>query len=272
MRVVVGEHEPGVWNFDMRVIDLDGWGDEDEVNLMALEGRNLAELVESVGCACVVGRHVVGIVHSELVRRHCGIGFVVLRYVEIARYNCGLFANNLLNLLHDELCTLPSSRYANVVEMRIDCHEDFASLLVFELCITRYAFEGCVPTLRTWNLRRFAQPEIAFLQNLELVFEEEDRRVFSLRRTIGPPYSNVVVLGHEGKQILELSVQNFLHSHDIDVVPLNVVGHSVLSNIPTIAGLIVAIVLQANVERAPTKFSRLLLLGRKTHHWHDKCE
>ena len=62
MRVVVGEQGFGIGNLNMRVVDANGGGDEDEVYLRALEGRKLTELMPGVGGACVVGRHVVSIV------------------------------------------------------------------------------------------------------------------------------------------------------------------------------------------------------------------
>lgn len=61
MRVVVGEHVLKVRYLDVAAVDFDVWGDEDEVNLLALERRDLAELVPGVGRARVVGRHVVNI-------------------------------------------------------------------------------------------------------------------------------------------------------------------------------------------------------------------
>ena len=202
----------------MRVVHPDGWRDEDEVNLLALEWRNLAEIVIGVDGSSVVGRHMIGVVHLELVGRHCGIGFVVFCDIEVASYYCRLLSDDFLNLLHDELSAFPSCSYAHVVEVRIDGHEDFARFLVLKFCITGNTFEGSVPTYGTRHFRRLAQPEVSFLQNLEPVLEEEDRRVLSGLFTIVAPYPNIVVFGHTGKQVLELSMQNFLHTDDIDFV------------------------------------------------------
>ena len=61
MGVMVGGQSLGVGNLNMRVIHLNAWRDEDEVNLLALERRDVAEVMESIGGAGVVGRQVVGI-------------------------------------------------------------------------------------------------------------------------------------------------------------------------------------------------------------------
>ena len=252
MWVVVGEHVLEVGYLDMRAIDADVGCDEDEVNLLAFERRKLAELMPSVGGTRVIGRHVIGIIHFERVSSHRGICLVILRDIEVARNYRWLVANNLLNLLHDELGALPSSRDTYVVEVRIDGHEDLARLLVFELGIAGNTFQGCVPTLRARHIWRFAQPEITFLEDLELIFQEENRRVFSTLFTIVTPYPNIVVFRQTGKQVLELNMENLLHTHDFDVIPLDVIGNSVLSNAPSKAGSLVTIVLQTDVEGAPS--------------------
>lgn len=61
MGVVVGGQSLGVGNLNMRVIHLNAWRDEDEVNLLALERRDVAEVMESIGGAGMIGRHVVSI-------------------------------------------------------------------------------------------------------------------------------------------------------------------------------------------------------------------
>ena len=248
----------------MGVVHLDGWGDEDEVNLLALEWRNLAEIVIGIDGSCVIGRHVIGIVHLELVAYHCCVSFVVFCNVEVASHDGRLLAHDVLYLLHDELGAFPASCYANVVEVCVDSHEYLARLLVFKFRIACHTLDGCVPTLRAWNFRRFAQPEVAFLQDFKLVFEEEDWRVLTLRLAICSPHPNIIIFGQTLKQVLELTMQNLLHTNDVDVLFLNVISNSVLANTPAKAGLLVAIVLQTNVESSPTKLCCLLLFGRKT--------
>lgn len=252
MWVVVGQHVLEVGYLNMRAIDADVGCDEDEVNLLAFEWRKLAELMPSVGGTRVIGRHVIGIIHFERVSSHRGICLVILRDVEVARYNGRLIAHNLLNLLHDELGTLTTSLDANMVEVCVDSHEDLARLLVLELGIAGNTLYCCVPTLRARHIGRFAQPEITFLEDLELIFQEEDRRVFSTLFTIVTPYPNIVVFRQTGKQVLELNMENLLHTHDFDVILFNIIGNSVLSNAPSKAGSLVAIVLETDVEGAPS--------------------
>ena len=250
MWVVVGEHVLEVGYLNMRAIDADGRCDEDEINLLAFEWRKLAELMPSVGRSRMIGRHVIGIIHFERVSSHRGICLVILRDVEVARYNGRLIAHNLLNLLHDELGALTTSLDANVVEVRVDSHEDLARLLVLEFGIAGNTLYCCVPTLRARHIWRFAQPEITFLEDLELIFQEENRRVFSTLFAIVTPHPNIVVFRQTGKQVLELNMEN-----------LNVIGNSVLSNAPSKAGSLVAIVLQTDVEGAPSYLTFLCVCG-----------
>ena len=65
MGIVVGEQGLGSWFFDVGLLDFDGWGDEDEVYLLALVGRKLAELVPCVGHTRVIGCLVVRVTQFD---------------------------------------------------------------------------------------------------------------------------------------------------------------------------------------------------------------
>ena len=98
-------------------------------------GRKLAELVPGVGGASVVGRHVVSIEELAVYQfpiylfasKHRRVCLIVLGDVEVACYHGRLLPHYLLYLSHDELCTLSTSSHTNVVEVCVDCHEDFTS-------------------------------------------------------------------------------------------------------------------------------------------------
>ena len=79
------------------------------------------------------------------------------------------------------------------------------------------------------------------------------------------PYPNVIVFGQTLEQILELGMQNFLHTNNIDVTGLDVISNSIFSNAPTIACFFISVILQSDVESSPTQLCRFLLLNRKGH-------
>ena len=81
-----------------------------------------------------------------------------------------------------------------MVEVRIDSHENLTGSLILELRIASNALEGGVPSHRARHIGGLAQPEITLLQDLELLFEEEDWAVLSLRCAIGAPHPYIIVL------------------------------------------------------------------------------
>ena len=58
---MVGEHCLGVRLLNVGMIDTNVGSDEDEVYLLALQGRNVAEIMVCVSGACMIGRHMIGI-------------------------------------------------------------------------------------------------------------------------------------------------------------------------------------------------------------------
>ncbi len=58
---MVGEHRLGVRLLNVRMVDADVGGDEDEVYLLTLQRRNVAEIMVCVSGACMIGRHMIGI-------------------------------------------------------------------------------------------------------------------------------------------------------------------------------------------------------------------
>jgi hypothetical protein len=47
-------------------------------------------------------------------------------------------------------------------------------------------------------------------------------------------------------------MENFLKTNNVNVVPGDIVSHAVSSDAPSVAGLFIAIVLQADIESTPT--------------------
>ena len=61
MGIMVGEQGIRIGHLDVRVIDADGRRDEDEVNLLAFQRRDVAESMPGISGASMIGCHVVGV-------------------------------------------------------------------------------------------------------------------------------------------------------------------------------------------------------------------
>ena len=152
MGIVVGKLTVLVLLLDMGMRNLDVGSDKYEVYLLHSVGRNLAERMPRACSSRAVVRHVVGVVHLELICYHSGISLIALGYIEVASNDSRLVPYYLLNLTHDKFGTLAAGYFADVVEVGIHGHKDLTRLLILQFYPTGYTLQSSIPSLGTHHI------------------------------------------------------------------------------------------------------------------------
>ena len=119
----------------MRMLDANRRRDKYEVYLVTLQGLYATEVVEGEAGACMLGCHVISIVHFECVRGHGCISFIVFCDVEVACHNGRTVAYYFLYLSHDEFSTFLARSYTDMVKVCVNTHEYLAAGFVFKFYI-----------------------------------------------------------------------------------------------------------------------------------------
>ena len=114
MGIVVGKLTILILPLDMGMRHLNIGSDKDKVYLLHFVGRNLTERMPRASSTCVIVRHVVGIVHLELIRYHSGISFIALGHIEVACNHSRLVSHYLLNFPHDKFGAFATGHFTHV--------------------------------------------------------------------------------------------------------------------------------------------------------------
>ena len=145
MGIMIREYRLWIGRLNMGMQHLDIRGEEYKINLLGLLSRNTAEIMIGEIHACSVVRHMISIIHPELIGYHSSISLILLSNIEVTRYDSGITAYNLLDLAHNQPGTLTASRFAYMVKVRIYRHEYPVCLPVLELDPAGNTLQGSIP-------------------------------------------------------------------------------------------------------------------------------
>ena len=93
---------------------------------------------------------------------------------------------------------------------------------------------GCVPA-QARLLRRFAQPEVAVVEELEFVFLVENRLVLATAFAVVAPDADVIVTIKVFEHVLELYPQHLLCPEEVGSHEVHLVAHHLATLLPLVA-------------------------------------
>jgi len=93
---------------------------------------------------------------------------------------------------------------------------------------------GCVPA-QTWLLRRFAQPEVAVVEELDFVFFVEDRLKLAALFAVVTPNADVVVAVEAFEHVLKLTPQHLLCPEEVGGHEVDLVANHLAAFLPLVA-------------------------------------
>ena len=150
-----------------------------------------------------------------------GIHIAMLIDIEITCDHKWCIATHFLYLLQEKACALHSCFLTLMIKVEIEDVEFPLGGLVLQICPCTDAWQGCVPSLGTNHIGSFGEPECAMIDTPYTALLVENGGILALGSTIVTTNTNVVIILQTLAQILQLSVQDFLHGQ---YIPRFIVG------------------------------------------------
>jgi 2'-hydroxyisoflavone reductase len=120
-----------------------------------------------------------------------------------------------------------------MIEVSVEVKEDSAGSQVSEFGPRDDTRQGCIPA-GARHLRRFRKPERRALETLEPRLTIKDRGILSARFAVGTAHAQPRIFRKKFLEIIDLSLESFLHTHEIGVMKADHAGHELFSIRPRI--------------------------------------
>ena len=189
---------------------------------------------------------------------------VVLVYVEVARHHHGSALGYLAYLAHYELGGLTTRHDAHVVHVQVEVVELESRLQLLELSPRADAYACRVPA-QLGRVGGLVEPEVAVVEELEVVFLVEYGRVLAGLLAVVAAHAYVVVVVECGTHVAELLHEHLLCAEGIGSLEVHLIAEHLAARGPHVAVLLVALVAVANVVGA--HIERLCAQGCR----HEQC-
>lgn len=230
---------------DAVFLDFDAGSDEDvvETAVRVVFGREVVECaVEGV---CEVADDIR--VAECAVVGDCLVALLVLVEVEVAGEEDGECAVDFLHLLADELGALETCLDADVVHVEVEEEKFAARIFVAEFTPCADAGAGCVPAFFAGDVGCLAEPEVAVIDEAELVGIVEDGRVLAAFFAVFAAYADVFEAGEGVLEVIKLVAVAFLGAEDVELMVSDERREGGETSFPSVADHRVAAVVEAQV-------------------------
>ena len=193
-----------------------------------------------------------------------GIYLVILVDIEVAReYNRGV-ASYFTNLTHHKFCTLTTCHNADMVHVEVEVEELQVRTLVLKFSPSTYSDASGIPS-EIGSSGVLRQPELAVIQQLDIVFLIENGGILTLTLAVITTYTYVVVAVERCKHILQLRIEHLLSAEHIGLFEVDDAADTWTTLLPAVSVFSIRIVLVAYIVRTDKK-----VLGIQPHCCHDK--
>jgi len=199
------------------------------------------------------------------------VDFVVLVDVEVAGEDDGCSLGDVADALHDELSGFAACRSADVVHMEVEEKEFLLGPHVLELSPRADANAGGIPA-ETGLLWRLAEPEVAVVEESDMVFLVEDGGIFAFGLAVVTAHTDIVVAVEALQEVEELRVKHFLCAEDVGGEEINLIADDRAALFPTVAALVVFLVLVTDIVGAHEHLGGNIVSGERGEEEEEKKE
>ena len=169
--------------------------------------------------------------------------------VEVTGEDDGCSLGDFANALYDELRCFAACRSADVIHVEVEEKEFLLRLHVLELSPCADADAGGIPA-EAGLLGGLAEPEVAVVEESDVVFLIEDGGIFAFGLSIVTAHAYIVVAIEALQEVEELRVEYLLCTEDVGSEEVHLVADDWAALFPTVAALVVFLVLIADVVGA----------------------